>query len=199
MLVELQILSKATIFRCHGMYSALLCTRVTKCWTYNIKERTSLSIGKLFTMTSEKRKRQKKKKKKTWKRIPVQSCLMTPRPLESKSRIFNLTELITCMCRTSRFRLIRGTRHRVHHPEEDLVSLCLEPGQPQKITSRLNTNFSLSPSYLFHKSLYHIFSPNYSSNSMHNVGTQNQKNNSLYFGAYLYSASTQRGNLHPAR
>ena len=35
-----------------------------------------------------------------------------------------------------------------------LVSWCSEPSQPQRITSGLNTNFSLSPSYSFHKSLY---------------------------------------------
>ena len=36
-------------------------------------------------------------------------------------------------------------------------------------------------------------------NSIHNFGRQNQKNNNTCFGAYLYSASTQHGNLHPAR
>ena len=36
-----------------------------------------------------------------------------------------------------------------------LVSWCFEPSQPQRITSGLNTNFALSPSYSFHKSSYH--------------------------------------------
>ena len=36
-----------------------------------------------------------------------------------------------------------------------LVSWCFEPNQPQRITPGLNTNFTLSPSYLFHKSSYH--------------------------------------------
>ena len=36
-----------------------------------------------------------------------------------------------------------------------LVSWCFEPSQPRGITSGLNTNFNLSPSYSFHKSLYH--------------------------------------------
>ena len=31
----------------------------------------------------------------------------------------------------------------------------LKPSQPQRITSGLNTNFTLSPGYSFHKSLYH--------------------------------------------
>ena len=36
-----------------------------------------------------------------------------------------------------------------------LVSWCFEPSQPQRITSGLNTNFNLSPSYSFLKSSYH--------------------------------------------
>ena len=35
------------------------------------------------------------------------------------------------------------------------VSWCFEPGQPQRITSGLNTNLTLSPSHSFHKSSYH--------------------------------------------
>ena len=46
-----------------------------------------------------------------------------------------------------------------------------------KDTSGLNTNFTLSPSYSFHKSSYR---------------------KSWLFLAYLYSAGTQHGNLHPA-
>ena len=36
-----------------------------------------------------------------------------------------------------------------------LVSWCFQPSQPQGISSGLNTNFTLSPSYSFHKSSYH--------------------------------------------
>ena len=36
-----------------------------------------------------------------------------------------------------------------------LVSWCSEPSQPQRITSGLNTNFTLSPSYPFHQLSYH--------------------------------------------
>ena len=36
-----------------------------------------------------------------------------------------------------------------------LVSWCFEPSQPQRITSALNTNLTLSPSYSFHKLSYH--------------------------------------------
>ena len=35
------------------------------------------------------------------------------------------------------------------------VSWCFEASQQQRITSGLNTNFTLSPSYSFHKSSYH--------------------------------------------
>ena len=37
----------------------------------------------------------------------------------------------------------------------ELVTCCFEPSQPQRITSGLNTNFTLSQSYSFHKSSYH--------------------------------------------
>ena len=36
-----------------------------------------------------------------------------------------------------------------------LVSWCFEPSQPQRITSGLNTNFTLSPSHSFLKLSYH--------------------------------------------
>ena len=57
-----------------------------------------------------------------------------------------------------------------------LVTWCFESSQPQTITSGLNTNFTLSPSYSFHKSSYH----------------------KSCFLAYFYSAGIQHGNLHPA-
>ena len=64
--------------------------------------------------------------------------------------------------------------------QSQLVSWCFEPSQPQRITSGLNTNFTLSPSYSFHESSYR--------KSCFFVG----------FFAYLYSVGTQHGNLHPA-
>ena len=39
--------------------------------------------------------------------------------------------------------------------EREKVSWCFEPSQPQRISSALNTNFTVSPSYSFHKSSYH--------------------------------------------
>ena len=71
-----------------------------------------------------------------------------------------------------------------------------------KTTSGLNTNFSLSSCYSFHKSLYHksFFLSNHSSNFplFRNKNKNKTKNNNTHFGAYLYSMSTKRGNLHPA-
>ena len=37
----------------------------------------------------------------------------------------------------------------------NLVGWCTEPSQPQRITPGLKTAFTLSPSYSFHRSLYH--------------------------------------------
>ena len=41
-----------------------------------------------------------------------------------------------------------------------------------------------------------LFFSDQSSNSVHNFRKQTQKNNKICFGAYLYSAGTQRRNLH---
>ena len=55
----------------------------------------------------------------------------------------------------------RGTKQNVCSFLSDIsstsyfVSWCFEPSQPQRITSGLNTDFSPSPSYSVHKSLYH--------------------------------------------
>ena len=71
-----------------------------------------------------------------------------------------------------------------------VVSWCFEPSQPQRIPSGLNTNFNLSPNFSFHKSLYHksFFPPlNHTSNSIHNFGTQNQKNNKhLFWSLFIF-------------
>ena len=59
-----------------------------------------------------------------------------------------------------------------------LVSRCFEPSQPHRITSGLNTNFTLSPSYSFHNSSY------------------NKSCFVVVFWAYLYPSGIQHGNLH---
>ena len=60
--------------------------------------------------------------------------------------------------------------------QRKLVSWCFEPSQPHRIASGLNTNFDLSPSSSFHKSLYYVFfHSNDNSNSIHNFGTQKQR------------------------
>ena len=82
---------------------------------------------------------------------------------------------------------------------KDLVSWCFEPSQTQRITPGLNTNFSLSPSYSFHKSLYHkSFFPQTTAQSLSAISECKTKKTNTCFGAYLYSASTQHGNLQPA-
>ena len=58
-----------------------------------------------------------------------------------------------------------------------IVSWCFEPHQPQM--SGMNTNFTLSPSYSFHKSLYH-------------------KSCCCCFLAYLYSAGNRYSTREPA-
>ena len=46
-----------------------------------------------------------------------------------------------------------GTAHaRRRQLSSKLVSWCFEPSQAQRITSGLNTNFTISPSYSFHNS-----------------------------------------------
>ena len=75
--------------------------------------------------------------------------------------------------------------HPARDPESiDVVSWCFESSQQQRIASGLNTNFTICPSYSFHKSSY-------------------QK--SCFFVVVfflslliLYSVGTQQGNLHPA-
>ena len=71
-----------------------------------------------------------------------------------------------------------GLIYCISHPNAGLVSWCFEPSQPQRITSGLNTNFTPSPNYSFHKSSYH---------------------KSCFFSLFfLYSAGTQHRNLLPA-
>ena len=61
---------------------------------------------------------------------------------------------IYCVCRKYSLINVRTCHHR-RSTNSQLVSWCFEPSQPQRITSGLNTNFTLSPSYSFHKSSYH--------------------------------------------
>ena len=39
--------------------------------------------------------------------------------------------------------------------KKNFVSWCFEPSQPQRIIAGLKTSFGLSPSYSFHRALYH--------------------------------------------
>ena len=74
-----------------------------------------------------------------------------------------------------------------------MVSWCFEPSQPQRITSGLNTNFTLSPSYSFHKSSHHLFfEPIYTPRAI-STGTR------ILHSDPLHSAGDQHGNPHPAQ
>ena len=110
---------------------------------------------------------------------------------------------ILAQTQTQRYTFYRRPSQRV----SQLV--LLSPVSHKGLHQGWTQNFNLSPSYSLHKSLYHslffflslslsLSLSNHNSNSIHNFETQNQKNNNTCFGAYLYSASTQRGNLHPA-
>ena len=73
-----------------------------------------------------------------------------------------------------------------------LVSWCLEPSQPQRITSGLNTNFTLSTGYSFHKSAYtsHVFiQPIYILREL-NTGTRIKQAN-LFHSAGLHRNQCQ--------
>ena len=91
------------------------------------------------------------------------------------------------------------TWRRVHTdpPNENLVSWCFEPSQQQRITSGLNTNFTLSPSYSFHKSSYHksclfVFKPIYILQAL-NMGT------CIWQGDLFYSAGLHRNQPNQPR
>ena len=69
------------------------------------------------------------------------------------------------------------------YQRSQLISWCFELSQPQRITSGLNTNFSLSPSYSFHKSSYHkscFFQPIHIPPAF-NTGTCIQQGDIFYF------------------
>ena len=87
-----------------------------------------------------------------------------------------------------------------NHPKISLVSWCFKPSQSQGIISELKTNFSLPPSYSFHKSLYYkslFLKPKLKLYpQFRNAKPEAKKNNDTCFGAYLHSAGTQHGNLH---
>ena len=68
-----------------------------------------------------------------------------------------------------------------------LVGWCFEPSEPQRITSELNTNFTLSPGYSFHKSSYHkscFFEPIYIPRAV-NTGTCIRQGD-LFYSAGLH-------------
>ena len=86
-------------------------------------------------------------------------------------------------------------RHVERISKSKLVSWCFEPSQQHRITSGLNTNFSLSPSYSFHRSLYHkslFFFSNHTSNSIPKFGTQNRKNKHMFWSLFIFHEHSTR-------
>ena len=75
--------------------------------------------------------------------VVKQSCVKTPKITQWKITIIHNSIIL------------REKQHFKSVNNRKLVSWGLEPGQPQRITSGLNTNFAPSPSYSFHKSSYH--------------------------------------------
>ena len=134
--------------------------RQKKCW---------MPLPELLTMASW-RKDQKK--------IPAESSLMPPHPPPTTQSIKGLNLNWTIPSNFEQHSVL--TIRNEEGPAtgwDNLVSRRFESSQSQRITSGLNINFTLSPSYSFYKSSRH---------------------KSCFFPAYLYSVGTQHGNLHPA-
>ena len=103
----------------------------------------------------------------------------TEKPEANNSRITGPEEPQKAQDPTKELAQKREEPKQRKHQNTQLLSWCFEPSQPQKITSGLNTYFTLSPSYSFHKS------------SHHNAQV-------MFFWAYFYSTGAQHRNLHPA-
>ena len=105
-----------------------------------------------------------------------------PKPTvqNQRTKSFNISghEYVTRMTKdtTTQTRVTYGNSNLAYQ-FVSLISRCFEPSQPQWITSGLDTNFTLSPSYQFHKSSYH---------------------KSCFYLACFHSAGTQHGNLPSA-
>ena len=94
---------------------------------------------------------------------------------------------------------VAGTRKSVSY----LVSWCFGPSQPQRITTGLNTSFTLSPSHSFHKSFYHeswffflgFWWPIYIPRAL-NTGTCIQRSCFFYFILWAYTGTCVSHSLH---
>ena len=87
----------------------------------------------------------------------------------------------------------QGSLHRVGDQDRQIDSWCFEPSQPHRITSGLNTNFTLSSSYSFHMSSYHkscgfFFQPIYIPRALNTVTCTRQ-------GGLFYSAGLHRNHV----
>ena len=68
------------------------------------------------------------------------------------------TTLLSCTTSNKQTRLPSHVVFLLQCIISQLVSWCFEPSQPRRITSGLNTNFTLSPNYSFRNSSYHKLS-----------------------------------------
>ena len=117
-------------------------------------------------------------------KIGLQIQLISP---QSETEENNLSQEITNLQSLDTF------ISKVPNHQNQLVSLCFEPSQPQSITSGLNTNFTLSPSHSFHKSSYQkscFFQPLYIPWAL-NTGT------CIWQGDLFYSVGLHRNRCQP--
>ena len=115
----------------------------------------------------------------------------TEKPEANNSRITGPEEPQKAQDPTKELAQKREEPKQRKHQNTQLLSWCFEPSQPQKITSGLNTYFTLSPSYSFHKSLYHkscFFEAVYIPRAL-NTGTCIQQ------GDLFYSAGLHRSHV----
>ena len=113
-----------------------------------------------------------------WTNINILTLRSDLHPECSNQFFCHRTLWLMIMCHQTKF-ACQGSNtsenivERVTFWSYELVSWCFEPSQPQRITSGLKTNFTLSPSYSFHKSSYHkscFFEPIYIPRAV-NTGT----------------------------
>ena len=93
----------------------------------------------------------KYKSLKTYTFLTVTNIITFLSPITGVGK-YNLSKLITFWLFSLIFSICRSIQNELHLAA---VSWCFESSQPQRITSGLNTNCTLSPSYSFHKSSYH--------------------------------------------
>ena len=113
----------------------------------------------------------------------------------AESRLHNSSKSALSEWKRQRYQLLSVCAIQAKRKQmlvSQLVSWCFEPSQPQRITSGLNTNFTLYPSHSFHQSSYHktCLQPIYIPRAL-NTGTCIQQ------GDLFYSAGLHRIRCQP--